>query len=108
MTQKLRAGALTAALATLLPMAACGRGGSEKTVKADSTPKVIPVKLAPVTRQTVERSVEVVGTLKGWEEVNLGAKKGGRVVKVLHDMGDQVHPGEPLVELETIDAKLAY
>jgi RND family efflux transporter MFP subunit len=39
--------------------------------------------------------------------VTVGAKKTGRVVKVLHDMGDEVKPGEPLVELETVDARLA-
>ncbi len=29
-------------------------------------------------------------------------------LKVLHDMGDHVRPGEPLVELDAVDAKLAY
>ena len=47
------------------------------------------------------------GTLKGWEDVKVGAEKSGRVVKVLHDVGDRVKPGEPLVELEAINADLA-
>src|SRR5690606_37783364 len=55
----------------------------------------------------VERTVHVVGTLRGWEEVTVGTKRAGRVVKVLHDMGDRVAPGAPLIELETIDADLA-
>jgi len=108
MTSRFRAIALTTTVPILLSLAACGRSGAEKSAKTEAAPRVIPVKVAPVGHQTVERSVEVVGTLKGWEEVNLGAKKGGRVIKVLHDMGDHVRPGEPLVELETIDAKLAY
>src|SRR5207237_3172 len=58
-------------------------------------------------RRTVERTVEVVGTLKGWEDVTVGSKRPGRVAKVLHDMGDRVKPREPLVELETVDAELA-
>ncbi len=108
MTPRIRAFALLTAFPAVATLSACGLGRAEKTVKADASPKAIPVKVAPVSRQAVERSVEVVGTLKGWEEVNLGAKKGGRVIKVLHDMGDHVKPGEPLVELETIDARLAY
>ena len=42
------------------------------------------------------------------EQVTIGSKRTGRVSKVLHDMGDHVRPGEPLVELEAVDAKLAY
>ena len=67
----------------------------------------MPVTVAAIERKTVERTVEVVGTLKGWEEVTIGAKKTGRVVKILNDMGDRVDPGQPLVYLEDIDARLA-
>ena len=63
--------------------------------------------VAPVERRTVDRTVEVVGTLKGWEDVTLGSKRVGRVVKTYHDMGDRVDPGALLVELETVDADLA-
>ena len=68
----------------------------------------MPVTVAPLEHRTVERTVDVVGTLRGWEQVTVGSKRTGRVAKVLHDMGDRVRPGEPLVELETVDAKLAY
>ncbi len=70
-------------------------------------PKVVPVTVAKAERRTVETTVDVVGTLKGWEDVKVGAEKSGRVVKVLHDVGDRVKPGEPLVELEAINADLA-
>jgi RND family efflux transporter MFP subunit len=39
--------------------------------------------------------------------VTLGNKKEGRVVRVLHDMGDRVKPGALLVELDPVDADLA-
>ncbi len=86
--------------------AGCGHA-TEKAAKADSGPTVIPVTVSDLQRQTVERTVEISGTLKGWEEVTIGAKKGGRVLKVLHDMGDRVKEGEPLVELDPVDARLA-
>ena len=67
----------------------------------------MPVTVATAERRTIESTVDVVGTLKGWEDVKVGAEKSGRVVKVLHDVGDRVKPGEPLVELEAINADLA-
>ena len=95
------------ALPALLAAAGCGRGGGEKAVKADTGPRAVPVTVAPIERRTVERTVEAVGTLKGWEDVTVGTKKRGRVVKVLHDIGDRIAPGEPLVELDAVDADLA-
>jgi len=66
----------------------------------------VPVTVAPLEHRSVERTVEVIGTLRGWEQVTLGTKRAGRVVKVHHDIGDRVQPGEPLIELDPVDAKL--
>lgn len=73
-----------------------------------SVVRAVPVTVAPLQRRKVERTVEVVGSLRGWEQVTVGSKRSGRVLRVLHDIGDQVRPEEPLVELETVDARLAY
>ena len=91
----------------LLVLSGCGGHGAESAASASTAPRVVPVTVTPLEHRQVERTVEVVGTLKGWEDVNVGAKKAGRVLKVLHDMGDHVRPGEKLVELDTIDARLA-
>jgi membrane fusion protein, multidrug efflux system len=91
----------------LLPLAGCGSHGVEPTVKASTTPKVVPVTVAPLEHRPVERTVDVVGTLKGWEDVTIGAKQEGRVVKIHHDMGDRVKPGALLFELDPTDAQLA-
>jgi multidrug efflux pump subunit AcrA (membrane-fusion protein) len=88
-------------------LSGCSHGGVESTAAASTEERVIPVTVQPVETRQVERTVEVVGTLKGWEQVTVGAKRGGRVMKVLHDMGDHVRPGEILIELDTVDAKLA-
>jgi membrane fusion protein, multidrug efflux system len=93
-------------LAPALLMTGCG-AKAEKSAEASVTPKVVPVTLADVEHRSIERSVGAVGTLKGWDEVTVGAKKIGRVAKVRHDIGDRVAPGELLVEFETIDANLA-
>jgi len=88
--------------------AGCSHEGAKAEAKESTAPKPIPVTIAPLERKTVERTVEVVGSLRGWEQVTVGAKRSGRVLQVLHDMGDRLRPGEPLVQLETVDAKLAY
>jgi RND family efflux transporter MFP subunit len=93
-------------LTSPVALSGCGMKG-EKTVEATTTPKPVPVTVADVEVQPIERSVGAVGTLKGWDEVTVGAKKMGRVAKVLHDIGDRVKPGELLVEFETNDAELA-
>jgi membrane fusion protein (multidrug efflux system) len=85
-----------------------GCGGREADhAEVSAVPRAVPVTVAPLVRRPVERTVEVVGSLRGWESVTLGAKRTGRVAKVFHDMGDRLKPGERLVEMETVDADLA-
>ncbi len=89
-------------------LADCSPAEAQPSSKAPAAVRAVPVTVAPLERRTVERTIDVVGTLRGWEQVTIGSKRTGRVSKVLHDMGDHVRPGEPLVELEAVDAKLAY
>ncbi len=107
-SRSLRITGLLSVLALALTAAGCGGGhAAEKTLSASTAPKTVMVTVALAERQAVERTVEVVGSLRGWEQVTLGLKKEGRVRKVFHDMGDRVKPGEPLIEMETEDADLA-
>ncbi len=95
-------------LSILIPLApGCGHKAAEPAAKEAVVLKPVPVRVAPIERRAVERTVPVVGTLRGWEDVTIGTKKMGRVARVHHDMGDRIKPGERLVELETIDADLA-
>jgi membrane fusion protein, multidrug efflux system len=86
--------------------AGCGHGGGEADVERSTAVRVVPVTIANLEHRSVERTVEVIGTLRGWEQVTVGSKRTGRVVKVHHDIGDRVKPGEPLVELDPVDARL--
>lgn len=87
--------------------AGCGGHEAAPVEASPAEVKPVPVTLAPVESRSVERTIELVGTLRGWEEVTIGAKQPGRVVEVVHDIGDRVEPGEPLIRLETIDTDLA-
>jgi membrane fusion protein, multidrug efflux system len=89
-----------------LMCAGCGPKGV-KSAGASTGIKVVPVTLSEVESRPIERTVDAVGTLKGWDEVTVGAKKVGRVSRVLHDIGDHVNPGDLLVEFERNDAELA-
>jgi multidrug efflux pump subunit AcrA (membrane-fusion protein) len=99
-------------LAIGLPLAAAGAGcspaGAQPAPKTPAKVRSVPVTVAPLQRRGVERTIDAVGTLRGWEQVTVGSKRTGRVMRVLHDMGDRIRPGEPLVELDPVDAKLAY
>ncbi|WP_165075420.1 efflux RND transporter periplasmic adaptor subunit [Paludisphaera rhizosphaerae] len=76
--------------------------------KAAEAPQPVVVTVAPIEKRSVERTIEAVGSLRGWEQVTVGSKRSGRVLKVFHDMGDRVKPDEPLVQLDPVDAQLAY
>ena len=91
----------------LATLAAGGCARGEKQAGADPVAKPVAVTVASVAVRPIERVVDAVGTLKGWDEVTVGAKKVGRVVRIYHDIGDRVRPGEPLVDCEREDAELA-
>lgn len=101
----LRVGLTTAISACFV--AGCSTREETSVERGDRRSAPIAATVARVERRDVERVVEVVGTLHGWERVTIGAKITGRAARVLHDIGDQVAPGELLVELETRDAELA-
>jgi RND family efflux transporter MFP subunit len=86
--------------------AGCGQH-SDRVLKASTEIRKATVSVVPAEKRLVERTVGMVGSLRGWEQVTIGSKRPGRVAKVLHDMGDRVKPGEPLVQLDDVDAKLA-
>lgn len=95
-------------LATLIPTVLAGCGGHGEThAKATGPAPPVPITVAPLKRDLVESTVPIEGTLKAWEQVTVGARRGGRVLKVLREMGDPIAPGEPLLELESTDADLA-
>jgi RND family efflux transporter MFP subunit len=70
-------------------------------------PGVVLITTEPVTFRPVQRTVEAVGTLDGYEEVVISAKAEGRVRAILHDVADRVKPGTLLLEVDPTDAALA-
>jgi multidrug efflux pump subunit AcrA (membrane-fusion protein) len=81
-----------------LAASACSKGQSAQARGRDEAAK--PVKVEPVGQETVIRSVEVVGTLAAVDEVTVSSEADGVVSRILHDLGDRVHAGDILVELD--------
>jgi multidrug efflux pump subunit AcrA (membrane-fusion protein) len=65
------------------------------------------ITVAAATARPVERRVRTVGTLHGFEEIDVSPLVDGRVARVAHDIGDIVEPGETLLEIDDADFLLA-
>jgi multidrug efflux pump subunit AcrA (membrane-fusion protein) len=70
-------------------------------------PRKIAVTVAPVTARAIQRRISAVGTLHGFEEIEVAAKVGGRVARISADIGDVVRPGDELLAIDDTDYKLA-
>ena len=95
--------ALGCILVVLLGTAACSRGGGAQAAEGQ---KARPVTVEPAQVRDVRRQVDVVGTLAAREEVVVSAEVEGRVARLVHDLGDRVDAGTPLIELD--QEKLQY
>jgi HlyD family secretion protein len=94
---------LFAVALAILTLPACSREkaqarGRDEAAKTVSTTKV--------RQETVNRSLEVVGTLAAVDEVTLSSQTDGAVSRILADLGDRVKAGQPLIELDA--EKLQY
>jgi multidrug efflux pump subunit AcrA (membrane-fusion protein) len=70
----------------------------------------VPVTVAPIVPRKVQRSVRVVGTFCGYDEVTVMAEVSGRVIKLSRDfaeVGAIVRPGDVLLEIDPTDYELA-
>jgi HlyD family secretion protein len=85
-------------------IAGCSKSDAANARGREDAPK--PVKVERVKEESVQRSIEVVGTLAAVDEVTISSEAEGRVSKLLADLGDRVHAGQILVELDA--EKLQY
>lgn len=103
-------GVAAAAYAGFLPGKKVAKPPAAEQAAADATvkqPEAVAVTVAPATARPIERRVRTVGTLHGYEEIEISPLVDGHVRRVLHDVGDVVAPGEPLLEIDDADFRLA-
>ena len=93
-------------VATLL--SGCERNTSAaKAEKKEAQEAALPVTVAPVRTQRVQRTVEFVGTLHANEEVTVSSEVEGRIGSVAADLGDRVGPGQVLAKIDDAEFRLA-
>jgi multidrug efflux pump subunit AcrA (membrane-fusion protein) len=104
-------GAGILAMAWTLGYAGFGGSSREALPKEPAVPEVpagaVAVTIESVSLRPVQRTIETVGTLHPFEQVLECAKVEGRVLKILHDVGDRVKPGDLLLEVDPTDFELS-
>ncbi len=78
-----------------------------ETKAAQRDPDSVTVTVAPVTFRSVQRTVEGMGTLHGFEEITIAARVEGRVSALRFDVADRLQPGELLLEIDPTDYTLS-
>jgi len=81
-----------------LTLAGCSKTETAQARGREDAAK--PVKTETVREDSVRRSVEVVATLAAQDEAVISSEADGVVRAVLADLGDRVHAGQVLVELD--------
>jgi len=94
-------------VATLFTISACSNSVAGK--RADSAAREERVQVHPISVKLKElrRNVESVGSLFALEEVTVSSEVEGKVDEVLADIGDRVERGQALVNVSTIELRLA-
>lgn len=65
------------------------------------------IKTTTIQKMSVQRQVDLAGTLISPDQAKVSAEAGGRVDKVLVEIGSEVKKGTPLIQLEPTELKLA-
>ena len=89
------------------PTSAAGPAGEPVNGAARKQAEPVVITVVAATARPVERRVRTVGTLHGFEEIDVSPLVDGRVARVAHDIGDIVEPGETLLEIDDADFLLA-
>src|SRR5688572_15611085 len=81
-----------------------GRGGQRRGGTAAA---VVNVQTAPVARISIQRSVDLSGTLVSPDQARVSSEVAGIVRDVLVEIGQEVRVGQELVRLDTTELNLA-
>lgn len=100
-------------LGTLIAIGAVAGGlffllerGKKKAAVVVAEKQPVAVTIEPIKRQKMQRSVAIVGSLYGRDEITIFPKVDGRILHFHADVGDRVKPGQLLVEQDPTDYRL--
>lgn len=72
---------------------------------ADTLSKTIPVKVLPLAKTKISRTVDYTATILPFEEVNVAPSSPGRIDKIYVEVGDRINKGQKLF---LMDRSLLY
>ena len=84
----------------------CSKSDTAEAGSAGEQPK--PITAVAVQRDSIRRSVDVVGTLTAVDQVTVSSEADGTVREILADLGDRVKAGQVLVRLDNERQRYAY
>lgn len=95
--------------AALLLTASCSNGNENAETAAtpggSAAPNVTTVPIAQVTRGSLANSIVLTGEFIPYQEIDVMAKEAGYIKSIRVDIGDRVHAGQLLAELEIPEMK---
>jgi RND family efflux transporter MFP subunit len=95
------AAAAVLAVTGKLPFLGRGAAGGQEAAKKPPAPRdPVAVTVDLVTPRPVLRSVPMVGTLQGFDQVTITPKVEGQVTAIYREAGQIVEPGEPLLQVD--------
>ena len=99
---------LRAVAIVLVPLIAsgCSKNETAQAKTGVAAPKQVKVEL--VRKDSVRRSVDVVGTLAAVDQVTISSEADGKVRRILADLGDRVKGGQVLIELDSEKQQYTY
>jgi RND family efflux transporter MFP subunit len=84
----------------------CKRGAPAPGAEGEgAAERLVPVEVVEVNTQTVERTIEVVGTIEASDDVELGAVSTAEVTYVAGDEGDHVSAGQVIIRQDCQDTQ---
>src|SRR5262245_5343530 len=106
-------GALALAL-LLVGAGACGKSDAQSVPAQKDAPKgaagaikPLPITVAKAESREVQRSVETVGSLLAWDDVQVKTEQPGTIARLAVDLGDSVTKGQVLAEYDAREFELA-
>src|SRR5262245_947280 len=95
-------------LLVLVSVLASGCGKSDTAEAGANERAKKSVKVVPVQKDSVRRSVDVVGTLTAVDQVTISSEAEGTVRAILADLGDRVKAGQVLIQLDNEKQQYTY
>ena len=84
-----------------------GKAGGRGGVRGGGAGQAVNVKTAPVQRISIQRSIELSGTLVSPDQARVSSEVAGIVRDVLVEIGQEVTAGQELVRLDATELNLA-